>query len=112
MASTGLNQKLLKMKIMINTDKELHNKNYWDELAEIHFKDARYQVDKFIDGKSTLRNIEKSMFPKLNEVILLHIQCHFGLDSMSIAREYGAKVYGIDFSEKSIKQAKLLAEKN
>jgi SAM-dependent methyltransferase len=39
---------------------------------------------------------------------LLHLQCHFGLDTLSWARR-GARVTGIDFSERGIEQARLLA---
>ena len=39
---------------------------------------------------------------------MLHLQCHFGLDTLSWARE-GAVVTGVDFSEAAIAQARALA---
>ena len=42
---------------------------------------------------------------------LLHLQCHFGLDTLSWARE-GAVVTGVDFSEESIRLARELTEKS
>jgi len=38
---------------------------------------------------------------------LLHLQCHFGLDTLSWARK-GARVTGVDFSDKAIQIAKLI----
>ncbi len=39
---------------------------------------------------------------------LLHLQCHFGLDTLSWARR-GARVTGVDFSEKAVAHARRLA---
>lgn len=94
------------------TDKESVNKSYWNELAEIHFSDTQYQVKEFIEGKSTLRPIEKDLLTINNNTKLLHLQCHIGLDTMSISRDYNIKTYGIDFSERSVAIAQQLALSN
>jgi SAM-dependent methyltransferase len=39
---------------------------------------------------------------------LLHLQCHFGLDTLSWARR-GARVTGVDFSERAVAHARRLA---
>ena len=40
---------------------------------------------------------------------LLHLQCHFGMDTLSWARDEGATVTGVDFSEPAVEQARALA---
>jgi SAM-dependent methyltransferase len=40
---------------------------------------------------------------------MLHLQCHFGLDTLSWARR-GARVTGVDFSDKAIEYAKKLSK--
>lgn len=100
------------MNIMLNKEKELQNKKYWNELVDIHFLDSQYQVNDFENGGSTLRLIERNLLSISKNTKLLHLQCHFGLDTMSIARDYNINTYGIDFSEKSILIAQQLSQKN
>lgn len=40
---------------------------------------------------------------------LVHLQCHFGLDTLSLARR-GAKVTGVDFSANALSQARKLGQ--
>ncbi|MEY3366971.1 MAG: hypothetical protein RI973_126 [Bacteroidota bacterium] len=63
-----------------------------------------------MDGKSSLTEIETDAMGNLEGKSLLHLQCHFGLDTLSLARK-GAKVTGIDFSGKSITLAREIAVK-
>ena len=75
----------------------------------VHEKSAFYDVAGFKAGKTTLNPLELEELGDVKNKTLLHLQCHFGLDTLSWARE-GAKVTGIDFSEKAITLAKNLAE--
>jgi len=83
------------------------NRKLWDELTEVHVKS--YGVDKFRVGQTTLDEIQLRDLGDLRGRTLLHLQCHFGLDTLSLARE-GAIVTGVDFSEKGIEQARRLAD--
>lgn len=85
------------------------NKKYWNESVEIHKKSALYDVEGFKKGKSRLNYIEKSEIGDISGKSLLHLQCHFGMDTLALAR-LGANVTGIDFSETAIDEAKKLSE--
>lgn len=82
------------------------NRALWDELTPVHLKS--YGVDRFIAGEPWLpQEILEEVGP-VKERALLHLQCHFGLDSLAWAR-HGAKVTGVDFSPKAIKAARELS---
>ena len=83
------------------------NKKLWNELTDVHIKS--YGIDNFKNGKSTLDKIQLKEVGDVRGKSLLHLQCHFGLDTLSWARE-GAIVTGVDFSEKSIAYADQLKE--
>jgi 2-polyprenyl-3-methyl-5-hydroxy-6-metoxy-1,4-benzoquinol methylase len=85
------------------------NKKHWDELVEIHFSDSDYDVRGFLDGKNALKELELKELGDVNGKSMLHLQCHFGMDTLSWAR-LGANVTGIDFSEKAIVKARQLAK--
>jgi len=83
---------------------------WWNEAASLHAESSYYDVEGFLQGKSTLQPIEKEKLGDLQGKSLLHLQCHFGMDTLSLAR-LGAKVTGVDFSDEAIKLAKSLNEK-
>ncbi|SFU59809.1 class I SAM-dependent methyltransferase [Alicyclobacillus macrosporangiidus] len=83
------------------------NKARWNELVGIHSKSDAYRLKEFLRGHSTLRPIELSELGDVQGKRMLHLQCHFGLDSLSWARA-GVKVVGVDFSEKAIELARKL----
>lgn len=83
------------------------NRVSWDKRTPIHAASRFYDVEGFKTGKSSLNFIEVEELGPVKGQSLLHLQCHFGMDSLSWAR-MGARVTGIDFSEKSIQMAKEL----
>ncbi|MEO6166454.1 MAG: class I SAM-dependent methyltransferase [Chitinophagales bacterium] len=85
------------------------NKRLWDERTLVHEKSAFYDVDSFKKGINSLTPIELAELTTVKGKRLLHLQCHFGLDTLSWAR-LGAKVTGIDFSEEAIAAAQKLTE--
>ena len=85
------------------------NRSYWDELVAIHAASEFYNLQAFKSGVSTLRQIETAEIGDVQGKHLLHLQCHFGLDTLSWAR-LGANVVGVDFSEKAIELAGSLSE--
>ncbi|MBU1706321.1 class I SAM-dependent methyltransferase [bacterium] len=89
-------------------DKHEKNRRLWNEITPVHVKSEFYDVPGFLDGKNTLDSIVLAEVGDVRGKSLLHLQCHFGLDSLSFARN-GAQVTGVDFSEASIEKAKELA---
>jgi SAM-dependent methyltransferase len=86
----------------------LANRRRWDELARAHYGSAFYDVEGFRRGGSRLRAIELKEIGRVKGRDLLHLQCHFGLDTLSFAR-LGARVTGVDFSSVAIDLARDLA---
>lgn len=85
------------------------NKESWNKRTEIHVKSKFYDIDGFLQGKSTLNDIELREIGDVEGKSLLHLQCHFGLDSLSWAR-LGAEVTGVDISSTAINKARSLVE--
>ncbi len=85
------------------------NKNSWNKRAELHFDSEFYDVKGFLAGKSSLNFIELDLLGDVKSKSVLHLQCHFGQDSISISR-LGAKVTGVDLSDKAIEFARELAQ--
>ncbi len=83
------------------------NKKLWDWKTGIHVKSRFYNVEAFKKGKSSLNSLEIEALGEVKDKSILHLQCHFGMDSLSLAK-MGAKVTGIDFSEKAVETARSL----
>ncbi|NOR44810.1 MAG: methyltransferase domain-containing protein [Candidatus Delongbacteria bacterium] len=86
------------------------NKKNWNERVEIHKKSKFYDVEGFLKGKSSLKSLELAELGDVKGKKILHLQCHFGMDSISLSR-MGAEVTGADFSSNAIELARELAEK-
>ncbi len=84
------------------------NRDLWDELTPIHVASRLYDVDGFRAGQSSLTPVELEEVGDVTGLRLLHLQCHFGLDTLSWAR-LGAEVTGVDFSSQAIAAARRLA---
>jgi SAM-dependent methyltransferase len=89
-------------------DYEEVNRRRWDELVPVHARSAFYDVAGFLAGQSTLRPLEVGELGDVAGKSLLHLQCHFGLDTLSWARR-GARVTGVDFAPAAIDHARALA---
>ena len=85
------------------------NRRLWNDWTTIHEKSAFYDVEGFKAGRSSLNPVELDEVGDVSGKSLLHLQCHFGLDTLSWAR-LGAKVTGVDFSERAIGLARSLGE--
>ena len=86
------------------------NKTLWNKRTETHIQSDFYDVDGFIKGKSSLNDIELELLGDVKGKKILHLQCHFGQDTLSLAR-MGAIATGVDLSDKSIEFANELASK-
>ena len=84
------------------------NRRMWNERVPIHVCSEFYDVEGFKSGKTQLRPWEIEEVGDVDGLDLVHLQCHFGLDTLSWAR-LGARVWGVDFSPPAIDQATLLA---
>lgn len=85
------------------------NKDTWNKKVSIHVASEFYDVDTFLKGKSSLNAYELAEIGDVNGKSVLHLQCHFGQDTISLAR-LGAKCTGIDISNKGIEKANELNE--
>nr|WP_320000471.1 class I SAM-dependent methyltransferase [uncultured Draconibacterium sp.] len=85
------------------------NKRLWNEKTDIHYKSDFYDVNAFINGKDSLNPIETELLGNIEGKKILHLQCHFGQDTISLAR-HGASATGVDFSERAIEKARQLNE--
>jgi SAM-dependent methyltransferase len=86
------------------------NQHLWDAWTRIHVGSAFYDVASFVDGSHPIRiaDYERDEVGPVEGRTLLHLQCHFGLDTLSWAR-LGARVTGIDFSSEAVAAARALA---
>jgi len=80
------------------------NKASWNQRVEPHLDSDFYDMKSFMKGKSSLNSIELDVLGTVRGKSILHLQCHFGQDTMSFSR-MGAKSVGVDFSDKAIDTA-------
>ncbi len=80
------------------------NKTSWNKRTVVHKDSAFYDLASFKKGKTSLNKIELEELGNVKGKTLLHLQCHFGMDTMSWERE-GAIVTGVDLSDEAIKLA-------
>jgi 2-polyprenyl-3-methyl-5-hydroxy-6-metoxy-1,4-benzoquinol methylase len=100
---------VFKMKTMSNNKYFEVNKTTWNEKVRIHANSNMYDLEAFKKGKSSLMSYEQKALGNVKEKSLLHLQCHFGQDTLSWSR-LGAKCVGVDLSDTGINLAKELSE--
>lgn len=81
------------------------NRHLWNQRTAIHKDSDFYNLAAFKAGENALTQIELNEIGEVKGKSLLHLQCHFGMDTMSFSR-MGAKCTGIDLSDDAIKLAK------
>ena len=80
------------------------NKETWNKKVALHAKSAMYDVESFKKGKSSLNKYELDELKDVKGKSMLHLQCHFGQDTLSWSR-LGAKCTGVDISDEGINLA-------
>lgn len=85
------------------------NRQSWNDRIEAHLKSDFYDLDNFLKGKSSLNDIELNLLGDITGKRILHLQCHFGQDTISLER-LGSIVTGVDLSDKAIESAKQIAK--
>jgi SAM-dependent methyltransferase len=84
------------------------NRTLWDERVALHVGSDFYNVAAFKAGAPVLEPFELEHVGDVRGKSLVHLQCHFGLDTLDWARR-GARVTGVDFSEPAVRAARALA---
>lgn len=85
------------------------NKTSWNKRTAYHVQSDFYKMDTFKQGATSLDQIALEQLGDIQDKSILHLQCHFGQDSLSMSR-MGAAVTGVDLSDKSIEQAQELSK--
>src|ERR1700757_2811960 len=93
---------------MAEPEWHLANRANWDERAGVHFGPGGYDLSDLRAGGGTRKAIEELELPAVGGKRVLHLQCHFGADSLTLAQR-GAEVVGLDFSVRAIEAARSLA---
>lgn len=83
------------------------NRRSWDQRARLHRHSAFYDAGAVLAGQCTLHPPELALLAELHGLRVAHLQCHFGLDTLSLARR-GAAVVGLDFSPAAVELAREL----
>ena len=83
------------------------NRVTWNKKVAVHVQSGMYDMEAFKAGKPSLMPYELNALGNVNGKSLLHLQCHFGQDTLSWGR-LGAKCVGVDISDEAIKLAKQL----
>jgi len=85
------------------------NRKSWNDKTAIHVNSDFYDMPNFLRGNSSLNEIELDVLGSVSGKKILHLQCHFGQDTISLAR-MGATTVGVDLSDKAIAKARELAQ--
>jgi SAM-dependent methyltransferase len=90
-----------------------NNRAQWDERVPLHVASEFYDQSALKAGAGILYPVEEAelaaLFPDgLEGKRILHLQCHFGADTLVLAQR-GATVVGVDFSKPAVQQARALA---
>ncbi len=84
------------------------NKESWNKRTDHHITSDFYDVKGFLEGNTSLNEIELNLLGDISGKSILHLQCHFGQDTISLAR-MGAISTGVDLSDNAIEKANDLA---
>ncbi len=94
---------------MSEPDWRLLNRANWDERVAAHLApESDYDLNRLRAGSYELHGIEERELGPVTGLRLLHLQCHFGVDTLALAQR-GAAVTGLDFSQPAIEAARRLA---
>ena len=75
---------------------------------ETHLQSEFYDMHAFLRGETSLNDIELDLLGDIKGKSILHLQCHFGQDTISLNR-LGAEVTGVDLADKAVETAKQIA---
>src|SRR5712691_13096502 len=84
------------------------NRANWDERVALHLKPTAYDLGPLRAGRGELNPVEEAELGEVKGLRVLHLQCHFGADTLCLAQR-GATVVGLDFSAAAIDAPRALA---
>lgn len=84
------------------------NRTLWDAWTLLHENSQEYDLAGFRAGRCALKPIELAELGDVSGRSMLHLQCHFGLDTLSWARR-GVQVTGVDLSQEAVRLAESLS---
>ena len=84
------------------------NRANWDERVPVHLASREYDLVALRAGRRRLDVLTEAMLPPLAGLRVLHLQCHFGRDTLVLAGRW-ADMTGVDFSPPAIAAAQALA---
>jgi len=84
------------------------NLAYWTEAVAVHLTSPFYRTEDFRRGEIVLDPVARQGVGEVEGRRVLHLQCHFGLDTLSLAR-MGAVATGLDYAPSAIEAARTLA---
>ncbi len=93
----------------VPADWQALNRASWDEHVPRSIASGSYDVASLWDGRRRFDPIMEAELPRLQGRRVLHLQCHFGLDTLTMAQR-GADVTGLDFSTAAIREARRLTD--
>jgi SAM-dependent methyltransferase len=93
---------------MSASDPTAANRAHWNARVPYHLASAMYDVEGFVAGNRSLSTLEDDLLGDVRGLRVLHLQCHFGKDTLELARR-GAHATGLDFSEAAVAAAEALA---
>jgi SAM-dependent methyltransferase len=91
------------------TDWRAANKANWDERVAVHLGERGYDLSGLRAGRGILNPIEEAELGTVAGLRILHMQCHFGADSLTLLQRGAAEAVGLDFSPAAIAAARGLA---
>lgn len=95
---------------MNDTQRIAENRALWDDLVGEHVHSPLYDLRGFLQGADPLSVLDDETLGDVSGQRLLHLMCHFGMDTLALARR-GARVTGLDFSPEAVRVAGALAER-
>ena len=85
------------------------NKANWDDRVPIHVASDFYDVEGWVARRPGLRTWEAAIVGDVTDLDVVHLQCHFGLDTLALANAGARSVTGLDLSPAAVEQARRLA---
>ena len=90
-----------------------NNRRHWDERVAVHLAPGGYDLADLRAGRGRVSDLEEAelaeIFGALAGRRIIHLQCHFGADTLGFAQR-GAEVVGVDFSPAGMATARRLAD--
>ncbi len=88
------------------------NLAFWEQRAAAHARSPGYQLDRLIADPTALSEVVTFDLPRLGRLDgldVVHLQCHIGSDTISLARLGARTITGLDWSPAALEQAAALA---